>query len=126
MSPKLPIELKPPNHQFIQGIKEGLSFKNKTNKKIEKNKRETTVYSFYKIYLFLGYIPKILKIDTPTLQGKLFVHRIKNGFTYSEIAKQIGLDKSTIIRFEKNGDVKVETIKKIKLHLRKENILRVT
>lgn len=68
-----------------------------------------TIYALHKVYLFLGYIPKTLGIDETTLQGKLFVHRIRNGYTYAIIAKKIALDKSTLNRFEKGNQVKIQT-----------------
>lgn len=87
---------------------------------LELNKKKPTIYALHKVYLFLGYIPKNLRVDKTTLQGKLFTHRIINGFTYSKIAKQIGLDKSTIARFERNEKFKNETIKKIEDYLSKK------
>ena len=67
----------------------------------------------HKAYIFLCHIPKTLKIDEATLQEKLFGYRIKNGFTYLEVAKKIVLDKSTIAKFERNGGFKIETQEKI-------------
>ena len=181
LAPILPIELKTPNHQYIQGVNEDLSFKNKTNKKLEKkstmqtndksyiplspilplklsvkkpkdrkypkevltvgdeikkirldrnltqkevskhlkvnknfiyelelNKRKLTIFALHKAYLFLGYIPKILKIDENILQGKLFIYRIKKSLTYTKLSIQIDLDKSTLSNFEKGLRVKTE------------------
>ena len=48
---------------------------------IECGKRGNTIYVLHKIYLFLGHIPKTLHIDETTLQGKLFAHRIRHGYT---------------------------------------------
>lgn len=81
---------------------------------LENNKRKITSYSLHKTYLFLGYIPKSLKINTTTLQGKLFIYRIKNNLTYSKLAKEIKLDKNTLDNFEKSGSCKIETIEIIK------------
>jgi len=186
LTPILPIELKIPNHLYIQGVKENLSFKNETNKKLKKkstmltndkshtllppilplslstkkpkdrkypkeiltvgdefkkarldrkltqlqiaeelnvnknfvyelelNKRTLTIFALHKAYIFLGYIPKTLKIDENILQGKLFTFRIQKNLTYSKLAVIVGLDKSTLSNFEKGLKVKTKTIKKI-------------
>jgi len=76
---------------------------------LELNKRKATIYALHKIYTFLGSIPKTLKIDKTTLQGKLFEHRIINGYTYKILAEKIGLDKSTLARIEKGKTCKAET-----------------
>lgn len=80
---------------------------------IECGKASNTIYVLHKVYLFLGYIPITLKIDKNSLRGKLFVHRIRYGYTYNVIAQKIGLDKSTISRFEKEKVCKKETLIKI-------------
>ena len=80
---------------------------------LELNKRKATIYALHKIYTFFGSIPKTLKIDKTTLQGKLFEHRIKNGLAYSKLAEQIGLDKNTLIRVERGKPIKQETKLKI-------------
>lgn len=85
----------------------------------ELNNRANTIFALHKIYLFLGYIPKTLKIDESTLQGKLHAHRIKFGYAFRNLVEKIGLDKSTIGRFEKGRTSKQETIDKIKKYLKK-------
>jgi transcriptional regulator with XRE-family HTH domain len=80
---------------------------------LELNQHQLTIYSLHIAYQFLGYIPEILKIDESILQGQLFGYRIRHGYTYTELAKKIGLDKSTLARFEKGGNIKIETRDKI-------------
>lgn len=80
---------------------------------VELNRRTNTIYSMYKVCAFLGYIPKTLNIDENTLQGKLIAYRIRTGKTYLQLGKEIGLEKSTIIRFVQNKNCKPETINKI-------------
>ena len=58
-------------------------------------------------------MPEMLKVDESTLQGQLFPYRISNGITYSTLVKKIGLDKSTIARFERGFKVKVTSRQKI-------------
>lgn len=86
---------------------------------IECGKATNTIYVLHKVFLFLGYIPKTLNIDETTLRGQLFAHRIKNGFTYTALAKKTGLDKSTINRFEKGKVCKKDTLIKIIKHFNK-------
>lgn len=86
-----------------------------------------TIYGLHKVYSFLGYIPKTLNIDETTLQGKLLAYRIKNGLTYTKLAKSIGLDKSTLSRFEKGKAYKEKKFIKIleileKATLKKEKL----
>ena len=72
-----------------------------------------TIYALHKVFLFLGYIPTTLNIDEKTLKGKLFAYRIKQGYTYNKMASLIGLDKSTIGRFEQGRKAKQESLVKI-------------
>lgn len=89
----------------------------------ELNNRTNTIFALHKIYLFLGYIPETLKIDESTLQGKLYAHRIKFGYTFRDLVEKIGLDKSTIGRFEKGITSKQETIDKIEKYLKRNVFL---
>lgn len=72
-----------------------------------------TIYALHKVFLFLGYVPKTLKIKEDKLRGKLFAHRIRNGLTYQAVAKEVGLDKSTVARFERGKKLKSLSLKKI-------------
>ena len=80
---------------------------------MELGKLTQTIFSLHKAYLFLGYIPKTLDIKDSTLRGKLYAYRIRNGFTYTQVAKIIGVDKSTIARFENGREAKPKTLKLI-------------
>ena len=84
---------------------------------LEMNNRDNTIYVLYKAYKFLGYVPKTLKIDESTSQGKLYAYRIKYGYTLSKVALDIGLDKSTIGRYERGRIAKQESLEKINLSL---------
>ena len=84
---------------------------------LELGKRKLTIYALHKVYKFLGHIPEILKINESTLEGKLFTCRITNGLTYSKLAKEVGLDKSTLIRVGKGLVIKPETKAKIENYL---------
>jgi transcriptional regulator with XRE-family HTH domain len=77
-----------------------------------------TIYALHKLYLFLGYIPQALKIDETTLQGKFKAYRICTGKTFSLIANEIELDKSTLSRFEKGLPIKKETYSKIENYIK--------
>ena len=141
LSPKLPLELKSPKpkcsryptevltvgdelrtvrldrgftqHQVAEMIGVNRNF----IYEMELNHHTNTIFALHKVYLFLGYIPTTLKIDVTDLQGKLFKHRIKNGFTFNSLSKKIGLDKSTIARFENGRNIKEESENKIRRYL---------
>ncbi len=84
---------------------------------MELNHHTNTIFALHKAYLFLGYIPTTLKVDISDVRGKLFEHRIKNGFSFNALSQKIGLDKSTIARFESGQKIKAETLKKLNLYL---------
>ena len=84
---------------------------------LEVGNRHNTIYVLQKVYSFLGFIPKTLKINEKTLRGALYTHRIKNGLALSKIASEVGLDKSTLSHYEKGGICKVETYVKIKKYV---------
>ncbi len=86
---------------------------------MELGKHSNTIYALHNVYDFLGYIPTTLNIDATTLSGKLFAHRIVYGLTYTKLAHKVGLDKSTLARFERGQVAKEETIEKIEQYLKK-------
>lgn len=79
----------------------------------ELNQRELTIFALHKISLFLGYIPKTLRVDVYSLQGRLYAYRILNGYPYQVVAEKIGVDKGTLAHFERGGESKPETLLKI-------------
>ena len=85
---------------------------------LEMGNRDNTIYVLHKAYLFLKYIPTTLSIDESSLSGLLYSYRIKNGFPLSSLQQKIGLDKSTISRFEKNKPIKSESLFKIEEFLK--------
>ena len=85
----------------------------------ELGKRINTIYALHKVYSFIGYLPKTLMIDENTLHGKLFAHRIRNGYTYQRVAQMIGLDKSTVRRFVRGLIINEVSRKQIDIYFEK-------
>lgn len=137
MSPILPIRLKTSKPKHLQYPKQILTVGNElravrldrglTQEQVAKqlcvnrnfvyecelNHRTNSIYALHNITKFLGYIPRTLKIDETTLQGKLRAYRIWTGKTFKQFADEIGLDKSTITRFEIGLVCKTESYEKI-------------
>lgn len=61
------------------------------------------------LYAINRFFVEVYYHNESTLTGKLFACRIKNGLTYSKLAEQIGLGKSTLIKVEKDKPIKQET-----------------
>ncbi len=80
---------------------------------LEMGHRTNSIYVLHKAFRFLGYIPNTLSLKEDTGPGKLYTHRIKNGFSLSIIAQTIGLDKSTLRRFEIGKNTKPNSKNKI-------------
>lgn len=80
-------------------------------------KKNKTIFALHKIYLFLGFIPKTLQIDESKMRNRMYIHRIKNGNTLSDVGKYCGLEKSTIRRYEKGENCKCESLRKIERYL---------
>jgi transcriptional regulator with XRE-family HTH domain len=87
------------------------------------NKKDNnyTIFALQKAYQFLGKVPETLNLDKSILRGKLSIHRIKHGYTLKQLEQKIGLDKSTIGRFEKGENVKEKTDNKLKEYLSSVN-----
>lgn len=51
---------------------------------------------------FLGYVPEILG-TMPQLRSPLFLYRVKHGISQREVAKLIGIDKTTVHAIELGG-----------------------
>jgi transcriptional regulator with XRE-family HTH domain len=83
----------------------------------DKEDNSHTIFSLHKAYQFLGKIPETLKLDETTLQAKLSIHRIKNGYTLRQLQDKMRLDKSTIGRFEKGENVNDTTRNKIRAYI---------
>lgn len=58
------------------------------------------VHLYPKVIEFLGYFP--FDIDTSTLGGKIKKYRLLNGVSQEELAKQLGVNESTVFHYE-NG-----------------------
>lgn len=65
------------------------------------NHKENSVYILRKTSKFLGNVPAILNIDFKQVLGRLYSYRIVDRFSIKYVYKQIGLDKSTLARFER-------------------------
>ncbi len=107
---KVRMDRKLTQHQVAKMIKVNRNFVYE----MELGHHTNTIFALHKVYLLFGFIPKTLKVNESTLRGKIFAHRIVNGLTYNSIANKIGVDKSTIARFERGKVIKKETEFKIK------------
>ena len=67
----------------------------------EVNRHEPRVEYYPKIIEFLGYFP--FEIDTSTLGGKIKRYRYMKGVTQEELAKELGVDESTVNHYERNN-----------------------
>lgn len=79
----------------------------------ELSKRTNTIFALQKVYLFIGHIPHALNIDKNTLAGRLFAFRIRNGYTYQQVAKMIGIDKRTLIKASKGTPINESSRRRI-------------
>ena len=84
---------------------------------LEMGYRRNTIYVLHKAYKFLGHIPRTLSLNEETGPGKLYAHRISNGYPLSKAASNIGLDKSTISRYEQGKAINKVSLSKILAYL---------
>ena len=80
---------------------------------LELGRRKISIYALHKVYVFLGSIPKTLHIDETKLQGQIFAHRIRNGYTYLALSEKTQVSKKSLIRCERGGNVSKLTLEKI-------------
>jgi len=66
----------------------------------EKNRTNPTLRTLPNIIEFLGYDPSAS--DQNTIGGRLLQYRKGRGITQKELAKQIGIDPTTLSRLERN------------------------
>lgn len=83
----------------------------------EQNNRTNTIYALHKIYLFLGYIPKTLKLKEKLLKDRLLIYRIHYGLSQKQFGKKIGINGSTVGRIEKDNSVKEHTLEKLSIFI---------
>lgn len=69
----------------------------------EKSRSLPKVKHYPDIILFLGYNPFEAEMDTETLHGKLKWHRTRLGLSYRNLGKILGVDGSTIARWEERS-----------------------
>jgi len=67
----------------------------------ELNRHEPHIMHYPKIIEFLGYIP--FEIDTSTLGGKIKRYRYLKGISQEQLAKELGVDESTVNHYERNN-----------------------
>jgi transcriptional regulator with XRE-family HTH domain len=65
----------------------------------EKNRSQPTVCYYPALISFLGYFP--FDIDTTSFGGKITYYRYLNGLTQEELAKELGVNESTVYHYEK-------------------------
>lgn len=67
----------------------------------EVNRHEPQIEYYPKIIDFLGYFP--FDIDTSTLGGKIKRYRYMKGVAQEQLAKELGVNESTVFHYEKNN-----------------------
>lgn len=100
-------------HEVSKMVGANKNFANDT----ELGRHQNPILTLHRTYRFLGYIPKTLNVDETTLQGRLYTHRIRNGYTLKVVAQKVGLDRTTIGAFEKGREYKDETYQRIKVYI---------
>lgn len=65
----------------------------------ENNRSEPDISYFPAIINFLGYMP--FSIDTSSLAGKINEYRYLNGMSQETLAKELGINESTVYHYEK-------------------------
>lgn len=65
----------------------------------ENNHSKPDIFYFPRIINFLGYMP--FKIDTSTLAGKMKEYRYLNGLSQETLAKELGINESSVFYYEK-------------------------
>ena len=66
----------------------------------ENDRAEPLTKHYPKLIKFLGYIP--FEIDTNTTAGKMKMYRFLNGLSQEDLAKELGINESTVFHYE-NG-----------------------
>lgn len=67
----------------------------------EKNRSQPTVCYYPALISFLGYFP--FDIDTSSLGGKIKYYRYLQGMTQEQLAKDLGVNESTVYHYEKSN-----------------------
>ena len=66
----------------------------------ENNRAEPRTAYYPKLIKFLGYVP--FEIETNTTAGKMKMYRFLNGLSQEDLAKELGINESTVFHYE-NG-----------------------
>jgi len=100
------------HHLLQKDIAERFGVTEATITNWELNRHEPQIGYYPKIIEFLGYFP--FEIDTSTLGGKIKRYRYMKGVTQEELAKELGVNESTVFHYE-NNDTKPlrKTMKKL-------------
>jgi len=81
----------------------------------ENNRGEPQIHYYPKIIQFLGYVP--LDIDTSTLAGRMILYRHLKGIRQEELALELGIDASSVCRYEGGHMPYKKIVGKIDEHL---------
>lgn len=81
--------------------------------KLESSENDLSIKALHISYTFLGRLPLHLNIDETTLQGKLFLYRVRTGDTLRGVAKKIGIDVNALIRLNKGRKMSDRMLVKI-------------
>ena len=65
----------------------------------ENDRAEPQIKHHLKLIKFLGYVP--FEIDTNTTGGKIKMYRFLKGLSQEDLAKELGINESTVVHYEK-------------------------
>jgi len=75
----------------------------------ENNRASPSLNSTPKIIKFLGYTPPQPKTEKKTIGERLLIYRRIKGITQKELAKKLGVDPSTLARWERGRSTPLES-----------------
>ena len=79
----------------------------------ENNRSEPRTIYYPKLIRFLGYVP--FEIDTSTMAGKMKMYRFLNGLSQEDLAKELGINESTVFHYENGKHLpQPQTLQKMK------------
>lgn len=81
----------------------------------ENNHAHAMINHYPKIISFLGYVP--FPYETKTLGGKINLYRILCGLSYRNLGKLLGVDQTTIMKWESNQSVPLERTRSVVMNL---------
>ena len=79
----------------------------------ENDRVEPQTKHYPKLIKFLGYVP--FEIDATTTGGKIKMYRFLNGLSQEDLAKELGINESTVFHYENGRHLpQPQTLKKMK------------